>query len=258
MKRLLLVSLRGGCGSTTVTANLAQALVKINKPVLAIDAVAENLLQLHLGLPFEEGDGWAARMAKQQAWNEAGFTSPHGVDFLPFGRLDNEFGSVTRHVDLQAFSQLGQNLREVANPSQWQLFHGELDYINQAALLNFIDSLDMMLVVLTADAINYTILQSQLENNRALRKLIELGKVRILLNHYQPETEIGRDFSLVLKHELQDILVPVMMHRDAVLAECAANLTTVQYYAPISQAAKDYQALAFWCVSSLADPHDLG
>ncbi|MDF4981231.1 cellulose synthase operon protein YhjQ, partial [Vibrio parahaemolyticus] len=28
MKRLLFVSLKGGCGSTTVAANLAQALVK--------------------------------------------------------------------------------------------------------------------------------------------------------------------------------------------------------------------------------------
>ncbi|PIB17748.1 cellulose synthase operon protein YhjQ [Vibrio rotiferianus CAIM 577 = LMG 21460] len=51
MKRLLLVSLRGGCGSTTLTANLAQALVKINKQVIAIDALPENLLRLHLGLP---------------------------------------------------------------------------------------------------------------------------------------------------------------------------------------------------------------
>ena len=88
MKRLLFVSLRGGCGSTTVTANLAQALVKINKQVLAIDALPENLLRLHLGLSFEERDGWAARVLSDDAWFEAGYQSPQGALLLPFGELN--------------------------------------------------------------------------------------------------------------------------------------------------------------------------
>ena len=42
MKRLLFVSLKGGCGSTTVAANLAQALVKINKQVHKYIETTEN------------------------------------------------------------------------------------------------------------------------------------------------------------------------------------------------------------------------
>lgn len=90
MKRLLFVSLRGGCGATTVTANLAQALVKINKQVLAIDAVPENLLRLHLGLPYEERDGWAARVLSDDVWVEAGYQSPQGALLLPFGELETD------------------------------------------------------------------------------------------------------------------------------------------------------------------------
>lgn len=252
MKRLLLVSLRGGCGSTTMTANLAQSLVKINKSVLAIDGVPENLLRLHLGLPFEERDGWAARVLTDEHWYDAGFSSPQGVDFLPFGELEADSRQRFYQNQSRTVTSLGQALLDVTEQSQWQLFHGEFWQISNIEWQDFVASMDMVFVVIKADAMNYALLQSQCQCNQVLRELMDSGKIRFILNQYQPETEIGRDFSLVLKQELQSLLVPVFMHKDTALAECAANLTTIQHYAPMSQAAKDYQALAFWCVSSLA------
>ena len=63
---------------------------------------------------------------------------------------------------------------------------------------------------------------------------------------------MGRDFLLVFKKELDTQLIPVVLHKDTALVESIANLTTVQHHAPHSQAAKDYQLLAFWCISHLA------
>ncbi|WP_404971887.1 cellulose biosynthesis protein BcsQ [Vibrio campbellii] len=252
MKRLLLVSLRGGCGSTTLTANLAQALVKINKQVLAIDALPENLLRLHLGLPSEEQDGWAKQVLNGGSWMEAGYQSPQGVTFLPFGQINDEQHSQFSHAHLHPLQQLAEATLEIDESEQWQLFHGDLSYLSAPNLAGFMASLDMVLVVLNADAINYSVLKNQFQHQHGIQALIEQGKLKFVLNKYQPETEIGRDFMLVLKKELGDALVPVMMHRDTALSECVANLTTVQHYSPISQAAKDYQSLAFWCVSTLS------
>ncbi|MFA0071150.1 cellulose synthase operon protein YhjQ/BcsQ, partial [Vibrio breoganii] len=90
MKRLVFVSLRGGCGSTTITANLSQALVKINKQVLAIDASPENLMGLHLGLINEEHEGWAGKVLHNFSLFEAGYQSPQGAVFIPFGQLSSK------------------------------------------------------------------------------------------------------------------------------------------------------------------------
>jgi len=257
MKRLFLVSLRGGCGSTTITANLAQSLVKINKPVLAIDAAAENLLRLHFGLPCDESDGWAIRMIRGEQWNDAGFLSPHGVDFLPYGQLTKNLHQNFTQTHHQPINDLNQGLLEVCEPSQWQLFHGDFWQISSPVWQDFIASIDMIFVVIMADAMNYALLQSHSQHNHVLRELMDNGKIRFILNQYQPETEIGRDFSLVLMQELKTLLVPVLMHKDSALTECAANLTTIQHYSPISQAAKDYQALAFWCVSTFTSTEEL-
>lgn len=258
MKRLLVVSLRRGCGSTTVTANLAQSLVKINKPVLAIDVSAENLLRLHFGTPYDENDGWAVRMMGGALWNEAGFSSPQGVDFLPYGQSNEILHQSFTQTNNQPINDLNQGLLSVCEPSQWQLFHGEFWQISTPVWQDFIASMDMIFVVIKADAMNYAVLQSLFEHNHVLRELMDNDKIRFILNQYQPETEIGRDLALVLKQELKTLLVPVLMHQDTALIECAANLTTIQHYSPISQAAKDYQALAFWCVSAFTSAAEQG
>ncbi|PIB17749.1 hypothetical protein B853_03702 [Vibrio rotiferianus CAIM 577 = LMG 21460] len=182
---------------------------------------------------------------------EAGYQSPQGVTFLPFGQINDEQHSQFSHAH-HHLQQLAEATLEIDESEQWQLFHGDLSYLSAPNLAGFMASMDMVLVVLNADAINYSVLKTQFQHQHGIQALIEQGKLKFVLNKYQPETEIGRDFMLVLKKELGDALVPVMMHRDTALPECVANLTTVQHYFPISQAAKDYQSLAFWCVSTLS------
>lgn len=257
MKRLLFVSLKGGCGSTTVTANLAQALVKINKQVLAIEMVPNSLLQTHLGLPQEEQEGWAKQFLTEKPWSQAGYKSPQGTFFLPFGHLHAEQLNTFSNHHSHYLSMLGDVTLQVSesNGEQWQLFHANLTELTNSALCSFVDSMDMIIVVMTADALSYLTLQSWMQKEE-VSHLHRSGKLRFLVNQYQPETEIGRDFMLVLKKELSESLVPISIHRDTALLECVANLTTVQHYSPSSQAAKDFQSFAFWCVSALSSAQD--
>jgi cellulose synthase operon protein YhjQ len=226
--------------------------VKIGKQVLAIDALPENLLRLHLGLSSQEQDGWARRMFSDGSWGEAGFQSPQGVDFLPYGYVSEDQWSQFVDSNLLHLQQFAEETLQIDEREQWQLFHGDLSHFKSPNMEGFIHSMDMVFMVFNADAINYSVFESQIQYQKNVQALLNSGKLKFLLNQYQPETEIGRDFMLVFKKELGDALVPVLMHRDTALPECVANMTTVQHYSPISQAAKDYQSLAFWCVSTLS------
>ncbi|KAB0477582.1 cellulose synthase operon protein YhjQ [Vibrio chagasii] len=260
MKRLLFASLRGGCGSTTITANLSQALVKINKQVLAIDSSPENLLGLHLGLPYEENDGWAVRTLNRLNLFDAGYQSPQGAMFLPFGKLsfDQHFEfEKNKEQHLNSLVETTLNAR-ADKGEQWQLFHAALSDLNNLAVHGTIDAIDMVFIAVTADAVSYSALQSWIQSCPFFDELLERNKLRLVINHYQPETEVGRDFMLVLKKEFGSILVPVLLHRDTALLDCVANLTTVQHFSPFSQAAKDFQSLAFWCVSTFSSHYSQG
>ncbi len=250
MKRLLFVSLRGGAGATTISANLTQALARIKKQVLAIDLSPESLLQLHFGLPFDEKQGWALNVLNNKPWCEAGYQSPQGTSFLPFGRLNAQEMRQFSFNNDQFIAMLGRETLHVSeNKAElWQVFHGHL---SDLALDSLIESIDMVLVCLTPDAPSYAALQHWLFTQDATQ-LKKSNKLRFLINQYQPETEFSRDMTLVLNTELDELVTPVVIHRDTVLSECVANLTTAQQFAPSSQAAKDFQSLAFWVVSALS------
>ena len=59
MPVIALQGLRGGMGTTSVTAALAWALQQLGESVLAIDFTPDNLLRLHFNTPFELARGWA-------------------------------------------------------------------------------------------------------------------------------------------------------------------------------------------------------
>jgi cellulose synthase operon protein YhjQ len=260
MKRLLLTSLKGCCGSTTITANLAQALVDTNKQVLAIETSPENLLPIHMGLPLDEHEGWAKNMLLEKLWSEAGYESPKGVSFLPFGHLDFTQQNNFSQKSTQHLTKLGKETLHIKennkenNKEQWQLFHAQISGLTNPELTDFIDSIDIVFVVLTADAVSYALLRSWINSHPIISQLISTNKLHFIVNQYEPNIEINRDFMLVLKNELEKSFVPVIIHRDTSLLECVANVSTVQHFAPHSQATKDFQSLAFWCISSLSIP----
>ncbi|MEI8593453.1 cellulose biosynthesis protein BcsQ [Photobacterium sp. Hal280] len=255
MKRIGILSLRGGAGATTVTANLAQALVQVQKNVLVVDAVPANLLRLHFGLPLSSVEGWASHMCANTDWQSAGFESPNGVTFLPFGQLSLQNA---RQFEANRGPYLAEILEALGrvdlgdNQDHWQLVHlaaSDLAILEDESFGYFFDA---VLVVLTPDAACYSVLQDVSETLTVFNDAPVSAKVRYVLNQYQPETEISRDFMLVMKKELDADMSPVLLHRDIALMDSVANLTTVQQFSPTSQAAKDYQSLAFWCVSQLS------
>lgn len=254
MKRILCVSLKGGCGSTTVSANLAQALVKINKSALAVEIAPTNVLSMHLGIPSSNEEGWMQHDLAQQSGIEACYESPYGVDILPFGHLSYSHLAELDTTFYPALMRLEHDLSRLDETEQetWLVYHATMHQLNSAQLHSFVLSMDVVFVVLSPDAINYSVLGRWLNDAPIAKALIEHNRLRFIANQYQPETELGRDFMLVLKQELGELLSSVAIHRDTSLMDSVANLSTIQDYAPHCLAAKDFQSLAFWCLSHLS------
>ncbi|GAB6261091.1 cellulose biosynthesis protein BcsQ [Photobacterium sp. R1] len=255
MKRVAIVSLRGGAGSNTVTAHLAQSLVQVQKDVLAVDTDPVNVLRLNLGMPFSHTDGWASRICDSGDWFASGFESPHGVAFLPFGQLSQPFLSRFTAQRALYLSELVTALSRVKRDDErehWQLYHLVVSDLQWLNTLNASEQFDLVLVVLTPDAASYAVLQHNMPQFEGSAGPENQTTLKFVLNQFQPETELSRDFMLVMKNELGPLLSPVVLHRDIALMDSAANLTTVQHYSPGSQAARDYQTLALWCIAQLS------
>ena len=76
MAILGLQGVRGGVGTTSVTAALAWSLQLLGESVLVIDACADNLLRMSFNVDFSREEGWARALLDTSQ-----------LDLLPFGQL---------------------------------------------------------------------------------------------------------------------------------------------------------------------------
>ncbi len=87
MAILGLQGVRGGVGTTSVTAALAWSLQLLGESVLVIDACADNLLRMSFNVDFSREEGWARALLDDKDWQDAGMRYTSQLDLLPFGQL---------------------------------------------------------------------------------------------------------------------------------------------------------------------------
>ena len=87
MAILGLQGVRGGVGTTSVTAALAWSLQLLGESVLVIDACADNLLRMSFNVDFTREAGWARALLDDKDWRDAGLRYTSQLDLLPFGQL---------------------------------------------------------------------------------------------------------------------------------------------------------------------------
>lgn len=116
MAVLGLQGVRGGVGTTSVTAALAWSLQILGESVLVIDACPDNLLRMSFNVDFDNANGWARALLDGQDWRDAGLRYTSQLDVLPFGQLTaNERENPDAYQQpLAAFSNALQQLKEKA------------------------------------------------------------------------------------------------------------------------------------------------
>lgn len=251
MKRIVITGIRGGVGATTVAANITAAFHSIDQQAHIIDMKADNLMRLHFCMDPMNTDGWMVRRLNGEAWTQAGYQTNRQIPFVPFGQVTKK----------QSF-QLTNELREAPNglaeafeitnaTPEWNK-HWQIILLPELPALEvyhypLIQQADLVICVTRTDIQSYLSIQQ----SSHYQHLLKMSQPKLLINQFQPTSSISRDLQLVMEHEYENNLVPIVLHSDTAIAEAIANLKSVLESAPYSQAAQDYHSLAFWCLSHL-------
>ncbi|ENP2699412.1 cellulose biosynthesis protein BcsQ [Salmonella enterica] len=241
MAILGLQGVRGGVGTTSLTAALARALQILGENVLVIDASPDNLLRMSFNVDFVHQGGWARSLLDGQDWRDAGLRYTSQLDLLPFGQL---------------------TAQERENPQAWQETLGEIGSAIQALKASgryswILLDLPYGASPLTGQLVSlcdHTLAIAQVDANCHIRlhqQALPAG-AHILINDLRIGSQLQDDLYQVWLQS-QRRLLPIVIHRDEAMAECMASKQPLGEYRSDSLAAEEVLTLANWCLL-----HDAG
>ncbi|EAA3199551.1 TPA: cellulose biosynthesis protein BcsQ [Salmonella enterica subsp. enterica serovar Aberdeen] len=241
MAILGLQGVRGGVGTTSLTAALAWALQILGENVLVIDTSPDNLLRMSFNVDFVHQGGWARSLLDGQDWRDAGLRYTSQLDLLPFGQL---------------------TAQERENPQAWQETLGEIGSAIQALKASgryswILLDLPYGASPLTGQLVSlcdHTLAIAQVDANCHIRlhqQALPAG-AHILINDLRIGSQLQDDLYQVWLQS-QRRLLPIVIHRDEAMAECMASKQPLGEYRSDSLAAEEVLTLANWCLL-----HDAG
>jgi cellulose synthase operon protein YhjQ len=238
------LSLSGGTGRTTVTANLAQSLAMSGHRVLGIDLDPQNQLGMHFGLDPNERVGMGhASVAVKDVTTFVG--RQQGAAVLPFGLLGETALEQTEGRVLQDRNWLRMRV-EAFTPADCGFVlldvpAGRGPWMRQALAIA-----DQVLVVLDPRPAAYaSIPATELVLTEALGSEAA-AEASYLLNAFDGRSSIQRDLQSGLRAALGDRVVPVTIQHDEAVPEALLHRRSLLHHAVDSQVTADFAQLAEW------------
>ncbi|WP_342323126.1 cellulose biosynthesis protein BcsQ [Kosakonia sp. BYX6] len=236
MTVLGLQGIRGGVGTTSITAALAWSLQLLGESVLVIDACPDNLLRLSFNVDFDHSQGWARAMLDREDWRDAGMRYTSQLDVLPFGRLAANEWENTHLLD-EVLSQLTPVLQTLKEQQHYQWVLIDLPHGVSPLARQFIEQCDHVFSVIKPDMNCHVRLHQQ---------PLPAGG-HILINDLRIGSQLQDDLWQVWLQSQQRIL-PMVIHRDEAMAECLAAKQPLGEYRSDALAAEEILTLANWCL----------
>jgi len=241
MALICIASPKGGVGKTTLAANLADALRRQGRRVLAMDLDPQNALRLHFGVPLGDHAGYGTRLAESGAWRDAVRQTPGGVALLPHGTVP-----MTEALDLAAAQErdperlLGPLRTLLSDPGL--IVVADLPPGASRALELIAPLAALVVVVLLADA-SGAALMPEIDSGRFLGlPAQQAGALRLVLNQVDHNSRLSRTVAEAMARHLGPRLLGAVAREESV-AEALASQRLVLEAAPDSRAALDLREL---------------
>lgn len=236
MTILGLQGVRGGVGTTSLTAALGWALQQLGETVLVVDASRDNLLRHFFNVDFSYEQGWARAMLEKQSWRACAWRYTPHLDLLPFGQLTQ--------AQLQRWPETEHSLIEFAAALQMLKASGRYRWIlldlpadHSPLTRSLVSVTDNVLSIAAPDANCHIRLHQQ-----ALPEGADL-----LVNGRALNSQLQDDiYQLWL--QTQRNLLPVVIHRDEAVAEALAIKQPPGEYRADALASEEILTLANWCI----------
>ncbi|MGF6400255.1 cellulose synthase operon protein YhjQ [Pseudomonas frederiksbergensis] len=232
MTSLGVYGIRGGTGSSSLLAALGYALHTLEQRVLLVDMCPENLLRLHFNLAVTQTGGWARALLDGQDWTDQVWSLAPNLSVLPHGRLiGTDRSRLAQALDHRP-GLWDRRMNALAEHFDWILF----DLPRGSPWQDDAVSCQLQIQIIEADAACHVLLQQQEERADNL-----------LLNRFDPASQIQRDLALIWRQHYDARLLPITVHSDEAMREALASKQPVGRYAPDSLVAQDVLSLAIWC-----------
>jgi cellulose synthase operon protein YhjQ len=248
-----IVSMKGGVGKTSVTANLATALGRVlgADRVNAIDLDPQNALHWHFGVDGRHRPGVAQQAIAAGNWADVRQHSAFDVHCLPYGEasepereafeslLAHDPGFLGRAIATAGLSEDAVVL--IDTPP------GPSAYVRQVFACA-----DIVIMVILADAGSYATIPAMEEWVQDLGEHNPQLGCFYLLNQVDRTEILSRDVQDFLTQKLQGRIVPMGIHADEAVREALAFQQPVMVYDPHGQASHDLARLANWLLDTLS------
>lgn len=247
-----IVSMKGGVGKTSITANLATAMAKVLGPerVTVVDLDPQNALKLHLGLEVDETPGLCT-LAQDGDWEAITQTSEYGVRCLPYGEA-TEPERIALEEQLHADNRwLGERI-QVSGLDEDAIVLIDTPPGPSAYLRQVFACADLVVIVLLADAASYASVAAMESWIADMQAQYPQVPSLYLLNQIDRTDLLNKDVADVLRQRLAGHMVPIGIHMDESVREALAFQQPVMAYAPHGQASHDLARLAEFLIDALS------
>ncbi|MRT56526.1 cellulose biosynthesis protein BcsQ [Enterobacteriaceae bacterium RIT693] len=235
-----LQGLRGGVGTTSITAALAWSLQQLGETVLVIDASPDNLLRMFYNIDFAEPQGWARAMLDNQDWRKSAWRYTRHLDVLPFGQLSPAEHETFETVE-KALGQFSHFLADLKASQQYQWILLDLPHGFKSLTRQLLAQTDSVLTVVKPDTNCHIRLHQQALPQGA----------HLLVNYLLVASQLQDDIYQIWLQS-QQAMIPIILHRDEAMAESAAVKQPLGEYRPDSLIAEEIMTLANWCLLNLS------
>lgn len=247
-----IISMKGGVGKTSTTANMACAMAAQLGPdrVTVIDLDPQNGLHWHFGVNGESTAGVCKHSLQNSDWADASLPSDFGVDCVPYGAVTES--------EREAFETL---LATNANWVKEQITRAGLDHDRlvlidtppgpSVYLKQVFACADLVLIVVLADAGSYATIPAMESWLGQMSGACPNTPNVYVINQVDRNESLNRDVAELLQQHLGDRLAPARIHRDEAVGEALAMQQPVLAYDPHGQASHDLMQLAAWVINAL-------